>query len=305
MSVTKTAFLSTHKRSEKVTKAVITDAGYATRFLPITKTIPKSMLPLHNKPAIQYVVEECQAAGIKEIILVTTPEWKPIFEDYFNNSVLHIYDQLKKQGKADRFKEVSHIFELPKVTIITQDRSLPYGNAIPLLCAKPYVNGSPFIYAYTDDMMMGSSGMKELIEAFEAEGSQYTVYGLVEDDSLDISKYGVASLKNGNKIDHIIEKPDPKKVKSKLVHPGRCLITSNFYDYFDIANEDPGKSGEWYTSNIVEKMAQDVPVIGKIITRSKWLTIGDPINYTKTFIEYALRKESTKPEILSLLKQHL
>ena len=122
---------------KKPTKAVITDAGFASRFLPITKTIPKAMLPLGPKPIMQYVVEECVTGGINDIIIVCTPEGKHIYEDYFNNPCEKIYKQLASQGKLDRFESVREVLEIANITIIEQDQSLPYGNGSPIASAKP------------------------------------------------------------------------------------------------------------------------------------------------------------------------
>ena len=112
----------------KPTKAIITDAGYASRYLPIAKTIPKGMLPIGNRPIMQLVVEECVAADIREIIIVATPEGKPIYEDYFNNAVNHIRKQLVAQGKENRYDAVREVLDFPKIRIIVQDPALPYGN---------------------------------------------------------------------------------------------------------------------------------------------------------------------------------
>ncbi len=106
---------------KKPTKAIITDAGFASRYLPITKTIPKGMLPIGNKPIMQLVVEECAAAGIKEIIIVATHEGVPIYEDYFTNSVPHVREQLISQGKDDRYNAVREVLDLPKIYVIEQD----------------------------------------------------------------------------------------------------------------------------------------------------------------------------------------
>ena len=141
---------------KKPTKAVITDAGFASRFLPITKTIPKAMLPLGAKPVMQHVVEECVAAGIKQIIIVATPDGKPIYEDFFNNPVEKIEKQLASQGKSDRFESVKQVLDMADITVIEQDQSLPYGNGSPIVSAKPYLNDDEaFIALYSDDLVFG------------------------------------------------------------------------------------------------------------------------------------------------------
>ena len=119
-----------------VKKAIITDAGFASRYLPITKTVPKAMLPLGNKPIMQLVVEDVAEAGIEELIIVATPEGKPIYEDYFHNSVIRIKKQLESQGKIDRYEPVQKVLDFPKIVVITQDQSLPYGNGSPVASAQ-------------------------------------------------------------------------------------------------------------------------------------------------------------------------
>ena len=121
-------------------KAIITDAGFASRYLPITKTIPKAMLPLGNRPIMQLVVEECVDAGIEEIIIVATPDGKAIYEDYFHNAVPKIETQLHAQGKDNRFEPVKKVLNFPKVTVIEQDQSLPYGNGSPVASAREFIN---------------------------------------------------------------------------------------------------------------------------------------------------------------------
>ncbi len=121
------------------TKAIITDAGFASRFLPITKSIPKAMLPLGNRPIMQLVVEECAEAGIQEIIIVATPEGKAIYEDYFNNSVNRIRKLLRSQEKLDRYDSVQAVLDLPKITVIEQDPSYPYGNGSPVASARKFI----------------------------------------------------------------------------------------------------------------------------------------------------------------------
>ena len=138
----------------EVRKAVITDAGFASRYLPITKTIPKAMLPLGNRPIMQLVVEECVAAGIEEIIIVATAEGKPIYEDYFNNSVNRIRKQLASQGKEDRYEPVQKVLDFPKITVITQDPALPYGNGSPIASAANFLTKEEaFLVLYSDDVI--------------------------------------------------------------------------------------------------------------------------------------------------------
>jgi len=153
---------------KKPTKAIITDAGFASRYLPITKTVPKAMLPLGNKPIMQLVVEECAEAGIKEIIIVATHEGKAIYEDYFNNACTKIKKQLHTQGKDDRYDAIAKVLDFPKITVIEQDPAYPYGNGSPIASAKKFISrDEAFVVAYSDDVVFGSSDMKTLIESYE------------------------------------------------------------------------------------------------------------------------------------------
>ena len=138
-------------------KAIITDAGFASRYLPITKTIPKAMIPIGSKPVMQLCVEECAEAGIDEIIIVATPntKGKEIYEDYFHNSAENVKALLDKQGKSERFEPVEKILSFPKITVIEQDPNLPYGNGSPIVSAKRFVeNDEAFVVIYSDDLIL-------------------------------------------------------------------------------------------------------------------------------------------------------
>ena len=183
---------------KRPTKAIITDAGYASRYLPIAKTVPKGMLPIGNRPIMQLVVEECVAADIREIIIVATPEGKPIYEDYFNNAVNHIRKQLVAQGKEGRYNTVREVLDFPKIRIIIQDPALPYGNGSPIVSARDYIaDDEAFIAIYSDDVVFGTSDTLTLCNAFEKHpDAKAIIMGQeVSDDVVD--KYGIISLKKG------------------------------------------------------------------------------------------------------------
>ena len=282
----------------KIRKAIITDAGYATRFLPVTKTLPKCMLPIMDKPITQFVIEECMEAGITEIILVATEEGKPIYEDYFHNSVQHIYNQLAKQGKESRFNKVREVFELPSIVVITQDKSLPYGNATPLLSAKPYIGNEPFVHLFADDIILGPSSIKELIETYEnADDSVASVIAVQDLPNIDVTKYGVVKLKNGseNILEKIVEKPAKNEAPSSLISFGRYLYTPEIWKYLSNYETLVGKDGELWAVDIIEDMAQDHTVLVKPIS-GQWKTTGDPVNYLKTVIDFARQSEEFKKD---------
>lgn len=269
------------------TKAVITDAGFASRFLPITKTIPKAMIPLGAKPIMQYVVEECIAGGIKDIIIVATHEGKPIYEDYFKNPVEKIYKQLESQGKLDRFESVREVLSLANITVIEQDPSLPYGNGSPIASAKPYLNDDEaFIALYSDDLIFGEGDVKTLIDTYAANPDAKAIITAQEMPKEVWNKYGMIALQDEKKmtLSHIVEKPaKPEDSPSNLTSYGRYLLTPEVF-----AHLVPGNTGlddELWTVDAITKLAKSGDVI---VTKSKgkWLTTGDPKNYYNAYLEF-------------------
>lgn len=288
---------------QKVKKAVLTDAGYATRFLPITKTLPKSMIPILDKPITHYIVEECMVAGITEIIIVATEEGKSIYEDYFHNTVQHIYQQLQKQGKEERFRKVSQVFSLPNIIVITQDKNLPYGNGSPAISARPYVGNEPFVYIYTDDLVFGKSRVTEMVEVYENSGNE--VYGVIPAKDLpgiDVTKYGMIKIKEGteNVLDYIIEKPSPEESPSNLVSFSGYLLMPEIFNYLEPTTSNLGKDSELWMVDAIHRMAKEKVVLVKPIS-GEWKTTGDPVNYLQTSIDFALNN----PEYNGKFKEYL
>lgn len=283
------------------TKAIITDAGFASRFLPITKTIPKAMLPLGNKPIMQHVVEECANAGIKEIIIVATPEGKPIYEDYFNNAVTKIRKQLHTQGKDDRYAPIQDVLDLPKITVIEQDPSYPYGNGSPVASARKFINDDEaFVVLYSDDVVYGSSDVKTLIESYAAHPEAKAVIIAQEMPREVLNKYGIIKLADEAKmtLDNIVEKPKIEDAPSNLTSYGRYLLTPEVFQYLDPRNT--GLDGELWTVDAITKMAETGDVIVEK-TRGKWVTTGDPKNYFLSLTQYVLDHEDYADEIQALI----
>lgn len=279
----------------KPTKAIITDAGFASRFLPWTKTNPKAMVPMGNKPIMQLVVEECAAAGIDDIIIVTTPEGKPIYEDYFTNGVNHVYKQLRSQHKLDRYKEVEKVLHLPKIRIIEQDQALPYGNGSPIVSARQFIaDDEAFIVCYSDDIVLKSSDVATLIDSFGEHPDADAIIMAQDVDSKEVSKYGIVSLKDGNLLDNIVEKPETNEAPSTLASYGRYLLTPQIFDY--LKPNKTGKDGELWTVDGITEIAKT----GKVYvepTKGQWRTTGDPRNYFMAQLEYVLENEDYADEV--------
>lgn len=270
----------------KPTKAIITDAGFASRYLPITKTIPKAMLPLGNKPIMQLVVEECVEAGITEIIIVATPEGKPIYEDYFSNPVPHIHKQLISQGKEGRYGPVRDVLDLPKIIVIEQDQSLPYGNGSPIASARDYIaDDEAFLVLYSDDVVFGDGDAKALVDAYEQNPSVKAIVAAQEVDPAVVDKYGIFQLKDGSKLDYIVEKPAVGKAPSNLASYGRYLLTGEVFMHLDPKNI--GLDDELWTVDAITKVAKTGDVL-VLPTRGHWMTTGDPKNYFLAHLQYVL-----------------
>ncbi len=273
-----------------VKKAIITDAGFASRYLPITKTIPKAMIPIGAKPVMQLCVEECVEAGIEEIIIVATPNTKAkeIYDDYFHGKADNVKLLLDKQGKSDRFKAVAEVLDFPKITVIEQDASLPYGNGSPIVSAKDYVKDEEaFVVLYSDDLILGESDVKTLIEDYEKNPTAKGVIAAQEMPEDVWHKYGMIALKPNGTLSHIVEKPKtPDLAPSNLTSYGRYLLTPEVFDY--LVPSATGLDGELWTVDAITKLAEHGDVV---VAKSKgqWITTGDPKNYFLAHLEYVMR----------------
>ena len=288
----------------QVKKAVITDAGFASRYLPITKTVPKAMLPLGNRPIMHFCVEECVQAGIEEIIIVATPEGKPIYEDYFNNSVNRIRKQLAAQGKTDRYEPVQHVLDFPKIIVITQDSAYPYGNGSPVATAKPYLVGEEaFLVMYSDDVVYGSQGdAKTMVDLYEANSHCEAIIMTQEVSPSVVDKYGMVKFKDGSDtdLDYIIEKPDQGSEPSLLASYGRYLLKPSIFQHLDPANT--GKDGELWTVDAITKIAKHQQVlVGK--SQGEWMTTGDPANYFKAHLKFVLDHEKYGDQVAGWMEE--
>lgn len=285
------------------TKAIITDAGFASRYLPITKTVPKAMMPIGNRPVMQFVVEECMEAGIKEIIIVATPEGKPVYEDYFHNSVNKIRKQLASQGKQSRYEAVQKVLDLPKITIITQKPSYPYGNGSPIASAAEFINDDEaFIAAYSDDVVFGKSAVKDLIEAHKEHPDAAAIIAGQEVPHEEICKYASISFdKKTMKLDGLVEKPKPEDAASDLASYGRYLLTPEIFEYLKPKNT--GLDDELWTADAIAKLIPTNRVYVKQ-TEGLWMTTGDPKNYFLAHLKYVLDNEDYAKDVREFIKNY-
>lgn len=284
-------------------KAVIATAGYSTRFLPVCKSVPKSMLPILEVPIIHEIVKECIDAGITDVILVTSFGNNPV-EDYFDNRP-DLEAFLKDTHKEDRYTRFSEVFGKVNITIARQNKSLPYGNGSPLLAAKPWLTeGEPFIFLFSDDLVLSEvSSVKQLINEYKKHSKEdKNIGGIVaacEVDEKEIHKYGAPSFRDEKKriIDTIVEKP-MENPPSLLATYGRYLLDWQIFDYLKMENM---YKGELYLAVALDKLCKIKNVYCKKID-GEWLTTGDPLNYLKAQIKYAMKRDEYREELTKFLE---
>jgi UTP--glucose-1-phosphate uridylyltransferase len=292
------------KTTRKVKKAVITAAGYGTRFLPATKNIPKELLPIVNKPMIGYVVDSCIEAGIEEIIIVTRFGNHSV-EDYFDSSPA-LEEYLLRKNKQEKAREIKEVYKKANFIFVRQNPDLPYGNASPLFSAKELISDEPFIYAYGDDFTLGDKvGAFELVKVYEKQGAD-CVLNCIKTTKEKVSKTGAAVvIKEGtkNEVIDIVEKPPINNVPSNILSVSPYLLTPKIFDYLDPKKDN--RTGEFLIQKAIEKMIKGDGLVRASITKGKWVTNGDPLNYLITTVEIALTREDINGEFIKFLKERI
>ena len=291
---------------KKIRKAVIPAAGLGTRFLPQTKAVPKEMLPIIDKPVIQYVVEELVDAGIKDIIIVTGHNKRAI-EDHFDTPSRDLVEGLISGGKEKKYllDTIERISKLANFIYIRQKG--PYGNGTPLLNVKHLIGDEPFIYTWSDDFILAKpSRFKQLIKAYEKYGSSCLAsIRAVKDE--DYERYGFA---DGEEVEpgivdvkKLIEKPGKKKAPSDLATVSGFLFTPDIFDYIDEALKKTKGGNELYYNDALKLMLKDGKKIMAVeIKGGKYYDTGNKLEYLKTVIEFALRDKDLSMEIKRYLK---
>lgn len=292
----------------KVNQAVVTAAGYGTRFLPATKNIPKEMLPLLDVPIIHDVVKECIDAGITKIIIVTRYGNNAV-EDYFD-SHKELEDYLKDLGKLDRYERFNEVFDKADIAYVRQHKSMPYGNGTPFLAAKPYLNeNEPFAALFGDDLVMSkTSAIGELVKKFESlsetDPDIRGVFGVEEVPEKEVSRYGVVKFKDVEKriISDLIEKPKIEESPSRYAVFGRYVFSSEIFNYLNPRNT--GKDGEIWLTDAIQALAQVKNIYAEEVS-GKWMTTGDPLRYIETLFVYAMQRPDLKDDLLSFIEGYI
>ncbi len=281
-----------------IRKVVIPVAGWGTRSLPATKNIPKEMLPIYNKPVIQYVVEEAQRAHIKDVIFVTNRD-KNVIEDHFDHN-LQLEDLLERSGKLDKLEEVRRVAEMVNILSVRQKRQLGLGHAV--LCARELVGDEPFAVMVGDDLMFsGVSGIGQLIEVAMAE--KMPVIGVMEVPWEKVSRYGIIDgeevAPGVYRVRDMVEKPKREDAPSRMAIVGRYVLTPDIFDYLEKVK--PGHGGEIQLTDALQAMAKDRGMMAVRMAGMRF-DAGDWAEFLSANIYFALQDESLRYELLGLLK---
>jgi len=281
-----------------IKKAIFPVAGFGTRFLPATKAQPKEMLPIVDKPVIQYLVEEAVAAGITDIIMVTG-RGKRAIEDHFDSSFELEYTLVEKEKHA-LLEEVRNISKLANFIYVRQPRPLGDGHAI--LCARNLIGDEPCAVMFGDDIIDGKTpGIGQLIEAYNETG--HSIIGLQEIDKKDSHSYGMIGgqliADNLYKINQLVEKPKPADAPSNLAIIGKYIITPEVFDCIEQGGRSAG--GEQRLIDGFEVLLSKQPIYGKILQGKRYDT-GQKIGLIQATIDFALKRQDLGPELREYLK---
>lgn len=294
----------------KVRKAVIAAAGFGTRFLPQTKAMPKEMLPLIDKPIIQYVVEELVAAGIKDIIIVTG-QTKRSIEDHFDVPSGDLIANLKMGGEKKKhfIDEIEEIADLANFVYVRQQRL--YGNGVPLLDVEHLIGDEPFIYTWSDDFIMADPvRFKQLSDIYDKHNASVLAC-IRATKPEDYARYGFAGGKEIDNglidIDAVIEKPGSRESSpSDLATVSGFLFTPDIFKYLHQAQESMEPGAElWYNDALKLMLADGKKVLAAEIQNGRYYDAGDKLEYLKTVVDFALRREDLGEDFRAYLREKI
>lgn len=289
----------------RVRKAVIPAAGYGTRFLPATKSQPKEMLPIIDKPTIQFIVEEAVKAEITDIIIITSHQ-KASIENHFDRS-LELEMVLEKSNKHEELKLIREISNLVNIHYVRQKEQLGLGHAI--LCAKSFVGDEPFAILLGDDIVHNDEypAIKQLIDVYNK--TQKSVVGVQKVPQEDISKYGIVAVNNPittqnptTKIMDMIEKPSIEEAPSEFAVLGRYVLTPDIFELLE--TQEAGRGNEIQLTDAIRRLAKETDVYAHQFSGKRY-DVGSKIGYLEATIDYALGRNDLKDEFIELIKQRI
>ncbi len=288
--------------TKKITKAVIPAAGLGTRFLPVTKSLPKEMLPIVDIPTIQYIVEEAVKSGITDILIVTNP-YKHEMENHFDYN-FELEKRLEASKKFEEVKMIRKIAEMAKIHFVRQLEPKGLGHAI--LCAKSFVGDEPFAILLGDDVVVNKDGepaLKQLINVYNEK--QSSVLGVQTVALENVSKYGIVTPKSfeGERlcsVEGMVEKPAVSEAKSRLAVLGRYVLTSDIFNFLE--TQTPGKGGEIQLTDAICRLNSVQPVYAYDFIGTRY-DVGDKFGFIKATIDFALSRDDLKDEVMHYIRE--
>jgi len=283
----------------KIKKAIIPAAGFGTRFLPATKAQPKEMLPIIDKPTIQYIVEEAVASGIEEIIIVTG-KGKRSIEDHFDNAP-ELEQNLLKKGKIELLNKVRHSANLANIHYVRQKEPLGLGHAV--WCARTFIGNEPFAVLLGDDIVRSKTPcLKQLINVYDETGS--SVVGVKQVPWNDTQRYGIIDpgLQQDRRYEvrNLVEKPSPEAAPSNLAIVGRYILTPEIFTF--LSQHDIGAEGEIQLTDAIQQLNQ-IQNVYAYDFEGKRYDVGEKAGFVKTTIDFALFDEDIRSELIAYMKE--
>ena len=283
----------------KVRKAVIPVAGLGTRFLPATKAQPKEMLPIVDKPTIQYIIEEAAAAGIEDIIVVTGRNKRSI-EDHFDRSI-ELEMELEKDGKDEMLKMVKDITEIANIHFIRQKQPLGLGHAV--LTASHFIGNEPFAVLLGDDVVISKKPcLQQMIEVFDEY--QTSIVGVQKVSDEVVHKYGIVDGKSVDdgvyKVKGLVEKPSLEEAPSNIAILGRYILTPEIFRFLE--TQEKGAGGEIQLTDAMKRLAAEQAMYAYIFKGHRY-DVGSKTGFLQANIEFALRNPEIRDELMDYLKE--
>ena len=283
-----------------ITRAVIPAAGLGTRFLPATKAIPKEMLPVVDKPAIQYVVEEAYSAGFSDLLLITGDNKGALVDHFLQSPALE--ERLSARGDTDRLAALRNLHKLPKLHTVRQESPRGLGDAV--LTAAEHIGDHPFAVLLGDDLIEPSEMLwQQMLEVYREHGG--SVLALMEVSDSDVSKYGIAQVSANLplRVTDLIEKPSKADAPSNLAIIGRYILSPEIFSV--LRHTSVGKGGEVQLTDAISTLARDERIGGPVhavVAQVRRFDTGDRLSYLKTVVEFAARRDDVGPEFTEWLK---
>lgn len=285
---------------QKITKAIIPAAGFGTRFLPATKSQPKEMLPVVDKPTIQYIVEEAVESGIEDILIVIG-RYKSSIEDHFDRSV-ELEMELEKKGKYDMLEQIQNIAGMANIQFVRQKTALGLGHAV--YCARNFIGNEPFAVMLGDDIVdsPGYPCLKQMMDLYEKE--QCSILGVKEVAQRDVNKYGIV---DGEKVADgvytvrsLVEKPQPEAAPSNVAIMGRYIITPAIFDILE--KTAPGAGNEIQLTDALKTLALKENMLAYAF-KGRRHDVGDKLGFLQATVEFALQRDDLKDDFIAYLEQ--